>query len=392
MQNKPDISIRKQKRDRRIGWLAAQILAVPSIKRKHGCDMEPVEIDGPFLLIANHANNSDPILVGMASENRPLTFVASEHLGRLGFVSKLLQKHFSIISRSKASTAFGAVRAILKALKAGEGVLLFAEGDCTWNGVSNKVFPATGKLAKAGRAPLVTYRLEGNYLSKPRWAKHGRRGGIAGRIVHIYSPEELETMTADQITAAIDRDIHENAWETARRTGSVYRGKALAEGLEKALFICPECGGADCLKTEKNDIFCTKCGFRTSLSDSGAFASGRFPTVLEWDLWQEETLSKLIKEGGPQSLFGGEGKLRDLLDKKAKAKQVSYRLDLKEGALVIDGRPIPLAGITDMAMVKTERLLFTDREGYFELFTKDGILRPYLMAKQAYSRETEKEE
>ena len=114
--------------------------------------------------------------------------------------------------------------------------------------------------------------------------------------------------------------------------------------------------------------------------------------MLELDLWQEETLSKLIKEGGPQSLFGGEGKLRDLLDKKAKAKQVSYRLDLKEGALVIDGRPIPLAGITDMAMVKTERLLFTDRDGYFELFTKDGILRPYLMAKQAYSRETEKEE
>ena len=44
-----------------------------------------------------------------------------------------------------------------------------------------------------------------------------------------------------------------------------------------------------------------------------------------------------------------------------------------------------------MAMVKTNRLLFTTSDGYFEIFTKNGVLRPYLLAFKMHAEEIENE-
>lgn len=376
-------------RIRRRAWRSAFRILSPIFKRKYNCSNEQIGVEGPYLLIANHAANSDPILVSFSSRNKPLTFVASEHLERLGILTGLLTRYFSIIPRSKASTAFGTVKSILKALRHGESVLLFAEGDCTWDGVSAKVFPATGKLAKASHVPLVTYRLEGNYLSKPRWANAPRRGAISGRVVRVYSPEELAAMSAEEITEAIDCDIYEDAWATQKRTGTAFLAKAPAEGLEKALFICPECGRIGSLATRGSELFCTECGMHAQVDGSSLFKSGPFPTIREWDLWQKGEYSALLREGEPGPLFPANGRLTSLLDKKKK--KVRFSLDLKERAVVIDGKPFPFSGISDMAMVKTNRLLFTTSDGYFEIFTKSGVLRPYLLAFKMHAEEMENE-
>ena len=75
------------------------------------------------------------------------------------------------------------------------------------------MFSNTGKLVRNSGATLVTYRLEGNYLSAPRWGKGTRRGKINARLVGVYPPEELKKMKPDEITALINKDIFEDAWE-----------------------------------------------------------------------------------------------------------------------------------------------------------------------------------
>ena len=217
----------------RRAWRLTYITAKPVMAHKYNFTCDQIGINGPFLLVSNHACNADPILIGLSSKDMPLTYVASEHLERMGVVTKLLTRYYSIIPRKKASSAADTVKSVLRALKRGAPVVLFAEGECTWDGVSAPVFPATGKLAKVSRVPLVTYRLEGNYLSVPRWADSSRRGRIRGRVVHRYSPEELAKMSPDAITAAINRDIYEDAWETQRRDNVILASRKRAEGLEK---------------------------------------------------------------------------------------------------------------------------------------------------------------
>lgn len=373
------------KRVRARAWRFAHLVVPPVIRHRYHFTWEPVCLDGPFLLISNHAMNLDTVLIGHVVKNQPLSYVGSSHLMRLGLVTKLLTRYASLIPRSKASSSAGAVRAILTSLRQGSPVVLFAEGDCTWDGVSAKVFPATGNLAKAVRVPLVTYRLEGNYLSKPRWAKKPRRGRITGRIAHIYTPEQLDEMSAEEVTEAINRDIYVNVWD---ENGSVpFRSRKPAVGLERALFLCPACGEAGGLRTEGDTILCEKCGMRAGLDGNCRFREGRFSNIHEWDVWQRREMAKRVREGRGSGLFPGEGILTAL--DTGKSRKTRFSLELEKHAIQTDGQAFPFSGISDIAMVKTNRLLFSAPDGYYEIRSEKGILRPYLLAVQNDGKETE---
>lgn len=364
---------------RRFTWRMIKIFGIPVVKRKFGAEIEPVGIEPPYLIIPNHAMNLDPVLIGMASVDTPMAFVSSEHLERLGLLSKIMSKCFTLIPRSKAASGLGAVRGILRVLRENKPVVLFAEGDCTWDGVSQRIFPATGKLAKAVKVPLVIYRLKGNYLSKPRWAEKARSGSIKGEIARVIMPEELEKMGAEEVEAAINEGIFVDIAAEQEASPVSYKCRAKAEGLERALFICPECGEIGGLKTKGDTILCA-CGAKSVMDDRGFLSGGRFRTVREWELWQEERLGKLLEENTPGlgRLFEGRGEFTRLPE--GKKEKVAFSLDLTGGAMNVGGERFPLRSVSDIAMVKTDRLLFTAEDKYYELHSKRGILRPYLMA------------
>ena len=121
--------------------------------------------------------------------------------------------------------------------------------------------PATAKLLRMAGVPVVTYKLTGTYLSEPRWAKTKRRGKISGRVVRVYSPEEIKKMSLDELNALMVNDLHEDAYVTQAEQKIRYKGARLAEGLEEALFICPKCGKTGSLNSKDNRFWCD-CGYR----------------------------------------------------------------------------------------------------------------------------------
>ena len=247
-------------------------------------------IRGPYIVVCNHVTDWDPLLVG-AAFRRQMYFLASEHIMRLGFVSRLLDWLVHPIVRQKGGSAAGAVKEMLRALKAGCSVAFFPEGNRSWDGVTRDFPASTGKLVKAGGVSLVTFRLRGGYLSSPRWSGDtARRGELRGELVKVYTPEELKGMSALQINAAIARDIHVDAYEDQRSRPVLYRGKRLAENLETLLFICPKCFARGTLRSEDDRFVCGRCQFISSrpgrsylgshaidkaLSDIGSMAVGR---------------------------------------------------------------------------------------------------------------------
>lgn len=355
-----------------------------TVPKRSGYSFDVIDLEPPFLMISNHVTNDDPFYTGLAYKKAPLAYVASEHIFRKGLLTKLLMRYLYPIPRPKADSGVGAVRAVLKRLREGDPVVLFAEGDCTWDGVSGKSFPATGKLAKASGVPLVTYRLEGGYLTSPRWSKKPRRGSMRGRIVNIYSPEELRGMTADAVEDAINRDIYYDTWKAQTEDPVPFISKAPAEGLERALFICPECGDAGFMASKGDAFFCKKCGAEWKLDEYGFLKGPRFGTSAEWDAWQKQA----VKDVRTKELFPSRCLITDFDAGTKKKTEVS--LDTEERVIRLgDGGEVKLSDITDMAMIKTGRLLFTDCAGYHEIKSKHGILRPYLVAWQAYREETE---
>ena len=91
-----------------------------------------------MLVVANHNMDYDPILVSMAFDDH-LYFVASEHVFRWGLLSRLLVWAFAPIARMKGTADAQSAMQILRTLRKGRNVCLFAEGNRSFNGVTGPI-------------------------------------------------------------------------------------------------------------------------------------------------------------------------------------------------------------------------------------------------------------
>ncbi len=267
----------------------------PIITRKFNYIYDDLSnIEGPFLLLSNHNTDYDPIFVGLAAKKQ-LYFVASEHVTRKPFLWKLLNFVFAPIIHHKGKAGINTISEMLRELKAGHNVAIFPEGNRSFNGRTVPFLSTIGKLARKSGAKLVTFRMEGGYLTQPRWGFTLRRGKIKGRLIHIFDADRLKEMTDDEINEAIKTDLNEDAFETEAREKVAFKGKKLAYGLETTLFICPKCRKNSRMHSSDTAITCD-CGFTASFNEYGELIKpdGTKTTIAEWDDFQKESLQKEI--------------------------------------------------------------------------------------------------
>ena len=319
-----------------------------------------------FLLISNHASNDDALFLGLAFRDQ-MYFVVTEHLLSLGFVSRLLKRYFDPIPRPKAAGGAGAVMEILRRLKAGSRVCLFAEGNCSWDGRTDAFPEATGKMVLRSGVPLVTFRLKGNYFAFPRWSKKRRRGPVSGELVNVYSPEELKALGPKGINEAVRRDIALDLYEEQKAAPARYPSRHAAEGIEHLLVVCPACRGIDTLRSRGRTFSCS-CGLSGTYSDT-AFLSGNgfsFTTAAEWSDWQKAYIETLpVSE---EELTADEGMVLREISGHERTAAASGRLSMSGTALSVGELSFPLSEIAEMAVRMQGTVNFSLNDGrYFEL-------------------------
>ena len=360
-------------------WRFLYMMFRPFLVRRFALTAEPCKVESPCLIVANHVTNFDPMLLAMSFPDRPIRFVASEHIFRHGWISRLLEKLVAPIARRKGAAGADTVRAVLRALKDGELVCLFAEGDATWDGLTHPVFPATGKMARSAGAALMTYRLEGGYLSMPRWSGRLRRGKMRGRAVGIYPPETLKGMKGPEITEMIDRDLFENAWARQRAEHVPFRAKRRAEGIERGFFLCPRCRRFGTVKGAGDRVTCP-CGLDLLYTEEGFFEPKEpFETLAEWDAWQTEALRDMSFPAGEPVFSDAKVRGRQLGQDHGERALGTDTLVQEPDALRWRELRFPLGEIRSMAMVKANILLLTVDDSYYEFRAgKPCCLRKYL--------------
>ena len=319
---------------------------------------------GPFLLLCNHNMNLDPVLIG-CHIREPLSFVASGHVFKKTFASRLMVDLFDPIVRRKGGADPSTVLELLRRLKRGQNVCLFAEGNRSFSGVTGPIHPATGKLVKMARVPLVTFRFQGGYLAQPRWGKSLRRGRISGETVRVYSPEELLAMSPQQSLSAVNADLYEDAYarQEALRTPLRYRGKRLAEGIEAGFYLCPCCGRAQHIHSE-GDRFRCDCGMEGRYLETGFLESRSLPfsTLRDWDEWQRENLPALLSL--PDALARDENACLWRVEKDdGRSVVAAGELALYPNRLVIGESELALEQINDIAVCGRTLLSFIASDG-----------------------------
>lgn len=323
-------------------------------------------LDGPFLVLANHNSDLDPALVHISFKPY-LYFVASEHIFRAGIWSRLLRRYFDPISRLKGSTDLITAREVIRRIRAGFNVCIFAEGNRSFNGLTMPIEDSTAKLAKMTGVPLVTYRLTGGYLTTPRWAKTMRRGKMHGAVVNTYSSAQLKAMSVAEVHQAILQDLHEDAYERQAREMIPYKGKRLAEWLETTLFLCPSCERFDTLTSNDDKLACT-CGLEVTYDVYGFLQGGPYRTIRDWDAWQHEKAKQLLQAASSDPLFSDQtSHLKRIFGDHESELLHTGSLAMYKDRLVAGDHIFSMAQISNMNIVGRNRLVFTHAHEHYEI-------------------------
>ena len=361
-----------------------------------------VTLPKPAIILANHTTDYDPLLLAGLIKNQ-FYFLASENCFRKGNLSKFLVWGFAPISKIKGASDTLAVMKTIRYLKEGKSVCIFPEGGRTFNGRTFPVEVATGKLVKISGASLVTARIEGGYLTLPRWGfgrRKGGKGGWSGQIVNIYSPEELKKMSPQEVTDLISRDIYFDAYEKQAQKPIRYRGKDLAYGIECGVCVCPSCKTIGSIKSEGNSVFCTSCGIRTDLDEYGFFTNKDFPVKHygEWDTWQEQFYKDYVESfdsdkdgtGEKPLVFDDDVSLRTINTEHETKELGTGRFSLYKNRFVFEPATggkleLSISQIPDTAVFSRTNFNFTDDEGlHYELYT-DHLINGRLLNVRKYN-------
>ena len=353
--------------------------------------------DGPAVIAVNHASIYDFLFVTAAATDRDMAYVVSEHLMRVKPWGKLIARYASLIPHRKGAKGSRTAAKMLERLSAGESVYLAVEGEQSWNGISLPIKPGGGKLAKKSGASLITYRIEGSYLMRPRWAPDVRYGRVDCKLVKVYTPEMLSEMSSEEVDEAIARDLYFDVWEWQTKEGSTpseysHSKYGLAAGLRRALCSCPRCAKIGNLTDEGDEIKC-ECGFKARFTETGFFdvKDGNITdapkTIAEWDKLDEMLIECLVKaaEDTDQKIFEDEDVVLYNIDRYHNEYAVDdgeLSLESRSGRFVLKmgDDEFAVEDIYDMTMVQAGRLLFSVGKEYYEIRSGLTNLRKYTQA------------
>ena len=240
-----------------------------------------------YLVLFNHQTAFDQFFVG-ASFDGPIYYLASEDLFSNGWVSSLIRYLVAPIPIKKQTTDVKAILNCIRVSKEGGSIAIAPEGNRTYCGrsvyMSNSIVPLAKKLGM----PIALYRIEGGYGVHPRWSDVVRKGRMHAYVSRVIYPEEYKEMSDEALFEAIKQELYVNE---AVADAEFYH-KRSAEYLERALYVCPNCG-LSTFESNGDRISCKKCGLTARYTPKKTFegVDGQaFPFTFVADWYDAQSL------------------------------------------------------------------------------------------------------
>ena len=128
-----------------IGGSAGHVAGYPVRKWLRFQTTQVKAAEGPYIVVANHNTDYDSILLGSAFPKH-MYFVASEHIFRKEWLRRLLVFFLDPIPKRKGGVDTSTAMQMMRRLRKGANIALFAEGNKSFHGVTCPIHPATGSM------------------------------------------------------------------------------------------------------------------------------------------------------------------------------------------------------------------------------------------------------
>lgn len=254
------------------------------------------DLKEPYLLLGNHVTNEDPIISSVFA-NRLVRYIAGD-ANQDHWLKRILLAMLESIPFAKNTGDAKSIRALVRHVRAGRPVGLYPEGGRNWDGATDKLVPSTGKLIKLLKVPVYGVIFKGGYLSRPRWAAFPRRGKLVMEIKELFGRDVIARKTPEELQAMLEEKLDHNdyAWQRAQRVP--FKGKRLAEHIERLLYVCSHCNAVNSIQSSGDIFSCTACNSQYSINIYGEILGCKeFSDTASWNQWQRKQLPGIIAEG-----------------------------------------------------------------------------------------------
>ena len=264
-------------------------------------------LKGSYMLIGNHVNNYDS-LIHQYYANRIISFVVNERIYRMGprgALGKIMNwVHF--IPKKKFSNDLKAVKKLFKAKEHGRIIGIFPEGRRNWDGTTSEIIASIATLVKSLKIPIVAAITKGGFASQPRWSDDKRRGKVEIEYKMVLDGEQIKGKSAEEILTVITQALDYKEHEYLKDKKIKYKSKNPADGLERALFMCPACHAIGKLSSQGKKLTC-ECGYCATYDEYAHLESEHFTNLSEWNDWQKSELKKIKYSQISDAIFEDNG-------------------------------------------------------------------------------------
>lgn len=246
----------------------------------------------PFFLIGHHVTAFDAV-ISAAYSPRMIRFIAGD-ANWDSPIKRFFFKIFDVIPFSKNTSDVKSVMRLRKVAKAGYPVSLYPEGGRNWDGSTDKLIESTAKLIKMLKLPVYTIFYQGGYLSKPRWGSYFRKGKMILRYERLMTADDVKNKSILEIGKVMSTGIQYNEYDWQRTQMIPFKGKHLAEHVERLIYKCPNCESLDSFHSKDNDFTCSECGITYTINKYG-FVEGcdQYDNFSDWNKWQATAIKPL---------------------------------------------------------------------------------------------------
>lgn len=281
-------------------WLILVLSFFATLFNKH--KIERINMEGlkpPYMILSNHMAFIDFELTSLGTYPHRINNVVNID----GYYKRAwLLEWIGAICTRKFTMDIHLIKSIRKVLSRGDVVCIYPEARYSPCGVTEYIPESVGMLVKKNKVPVVAVVHRGNHLHSPAWDfRRKRKVPHHTTITKILTPEQIETMTVDQINAKIRESLSYDDYAYQRERGFLIKEPFRAEGLHKVLYQCPHCHTESKMDSKGAELFCTECGKRWTLNEDGTLSANdghtEFSHVPDWYNWEREQVWAQVESG-----------------------------------------------------------------------------------------------
>lgn len=281
-------------------WMEYILSRIALTGKTYTVDTSAIEgLQAPYMILSNHMHFTDFELAAVGTYPRKVSNVVSfeGHVFRwflIDWIGSITTRRFTF--------DLHLIKSIRKVLQRGDILCMYPEARYTPSGTASYIPDSVGKLIKMNKVPVVITKHHGNHLRAPFWDfRHKRKVPLHTVMKPVLTREQIETMSASQISEVIRREMQYDDYRYQKKKGIRITEPFRAEGLHKLLYQCPHCGMEFEMGSQGAELFCNHCGKRWFWQEDGYLqaldGNTEFSHIPDWFEWEREQVRQQVESG-----------------------------------------------------------------------------------------------